>query len=161
MKIKQLVSVSLIAALMFVCLMTLNIKTSTDLLSLGYVFVYISSLLFDNKTAGLGCGLGATLFDVLGGYLHYAPFTFIAYGGAAYFIATFVKNDSTIYKIIFFGILASLIKIGVYFLANLIYYGMPFAVASIPVEIINCVLGMTLGISIALMLRPLKSKLIN
>lgn len=158
MKTKQVVYASLIAALIFVCLMLINIKTSTDIISFAYVVVFATAILFDNKTAGLGCGIGAALFDTLGGYINYAPFTFLAYGVMAYFIATFIKNNSSKSRIIIIGLMATLINIAVYFTANIIYFGLPFAISSIPIELINCAIGIAIGIPLAFSIKSLKIK---
>ncbi len=146
MKTREIVTSAVIAVLIFICLNILNIKTATDIISLAYVIVFSTAIIFGGKVAGAGCGLGAMLFDIMSGYVNYAPFTLLAYGIMAFFIGTFLYNEFKLPRAIIVGLMATAINIVFYFFANLIYYGLPFALGSIPIEMINCVIGMTLGI---------------
>ncbi len=146
MKTKEIVTSAVIAVLIFICLTMLNIKTATDIISLAYVIVFATAIIFGGKVAGMGCGLGAMLFDIMSGYVNYAPFTLLAYGVMAFFIGRFLHQEFNIVRAIVVGLMATAINITVYFFANLIYYGLPFALGSIPVEIINCAIGMIIGI---------------
>ncbi len=153
MTTRDLTRSAIIAGLIFICLMLLNIPTATDIISLAYVIVFASGIVFGAKVAGLGCGVGAMLFDITGGYLNYAPFTLLAYGLMAFFIGKFISGQFNLNKAIVVGLIATFINISFYFIANFIYYGMPFAIASIPIEIINCLVGIFLGIPLGKFLR--------
>ncbi len=106
MKTKQLVYSSLIAALIFIVLLTFTMKISNNIISFGYVVVFITGVMFAGPVAGLGCGLGAMIFDIFSGYANYAPFTFIAYGFAAYFIGRFLGNEFTKQRLVIVSIVA-------------------------------------------------------
>ncbi len=146
MKTTEIVRSAIIAALIFVCLLLLNIPTATDIISLAYVIVFASAIIFGGKIAGAGCGIGAMLFDITGGYINYAPFTLLAYGVMAFFIGKYLSKDFKLNKAIIIGLMGTFINISVYFIANYIYYGYVFALGSIPIELINCIIGMIVGI---------------
>ncbi len=153
MKTKQLVYSSLIAALIFIVLLTFNLKVSNNIISFGYVVVFIAGVMFTGPVAGLGCGLGAMLFDIFSGYTNYAPFTFLAYGFAAYFIGRFLDNNFTKKRLVVVCIVAIFVKVFVYFIANTLYFGMPYAVTVIPVEIVNGLVGILIGVPVGLFLK--------
>ncbi len=155
MKTTELVRSAVIAAIIFVCLLLLNIQTATDIISLAYVVVFSTAIMFGGKIAGAGCGIGAMLFDITGGYVNYAPFTLLAYGLMAFFIGKFLVNDFKINKAIVVGLMATFINILVYFIANFLYYGLPFAISSIPIEFINCAIGMIIGIPLGKFLKKI------
>lgn len=158
MNVKDLIRTSIISAIIFVCLMVLNIKTATDLISFAYVVVFASAIIFGGKIAGLGCGIGAMLFDMFSGYINYAPFTLLAYGVMAFFIGYFLHNHkytSKSVELYVIAIVATIINIFFYFLANYIYYGLPFAIASIPIEVINCLIGIVIGIPLGNFLKKI------
>ncbi len=153
MKTKQLVYSALIAAIIFICLLAFTLQTSTDIISFAYIIVFATGIVFSGTVAGLGCGIGAMTFDIFSGYTNYAPFTLLAYGLMAFVIGKFTKDSPTRQRLVIVSIVAVVINIVVYFGANALYFGVPFAIGSIPIELINCAIGFFIGAPLGLFLK--------
>nr|WP_027871326.1 ECF transporter S component [[Eubacterium] cellulosolvens] len=75
---KTLASAAMFAALTFLATSVLKIPTPTlGYIHIGDAFVLLSGVLFGPLTGGLSAGLGSALADLLGGYVIWAPFTFV------------------------------------------------------------------------------------
>ena len=75
---KTLASAAMFAALTFLATSVLKIPTPTlGYIHIGDAFVLLSGVLFGPLTGGLAAGLGSALADLLGGYVIWAPFTFV------------------------------------------------------------------------------------
>lgn len=159
MKTKELAYTALIAGIIFICLTFINIRIYNSVLSLGFCVVFSTAIVFGGKSAGLGCGIGAMIFDIVGGYANYAPFTFLAYGLAALVIGVILEKNFSVGKIALAVVLGILIKLFVYLIANYIYYGLPYAISVIPLEIVNSGLGAILGIPLGKVLKKAMPKI--
>lgn len=102
----------------------LPIMGNGGLIHLGNVPLFLVSLLFGRKVGFLAGGIGMALFDLLGGWTLWAPFTFIIVGLMGYTVGIIgekVKNSSLpIYTVAM--LMAMIIKIVGYYIAEVILY---------------------------------------
>lgn len=96
-KIKSLVTAALFAAI--ICVATAVVKIPTPatggFFNLGDCFVLLAGFFLGPVYGGLAAGIGSALTDILGGYMQYAPATFVIkalMAVAAYFIYKALKN---------------------------------------------------------------------
>ena len=135
----------------------LPIAANGGLIHLGNVPLFIMAILFGKKTGAIAGGIGMGLFDLLSGWVSWAPFTLVIVGLMGYVIGTIeekplVKN--TLANRIISIILAIIIKIVGYYIAEVILFGNFLApVGSIPGNIIQ--VGVAAVISLFLIV-PLK-----
>lgn len=127
------------------------------LIHMGNIPLFIGAWLFGKKTGAIAGGVGMGLFDLLSGWVSWAPFTLVIVGLMGYVIGTIeekplVKN--TLANRIIGIILAIIIKIVGYYIAEVILFGNFLApVGSIPGNIIQ--VGVAAVISLLLIV-PLK-----
>ena len=122
------------------------------LVHLGNIPVVIAAIVLGKKYGAVTGALGMTLFDIMGGWLLWAPFTFLirlAVGFAIGFFAKKRAGKSIAYKLL--GILVGgVILISGYYAAEWIIYGNPFApVASIPGNVLQIISMLVLGVPLA------------
>lgn len=127
----------------------LPIAAQGGLIHLGNVPLFIFALLCGRKVGALSGAIGMGLFDILSGWLPWAPFTFIIVGSMGYIVGLVgEKHQSTGWYSIAIAI-ACLIKIVGYYLAEVFIYGnwlTPFA--SIPGNL--CQIGVATVIALPL-----------
>lgn len=127
------------------------------LIHMGNIPLFIGAWLFGRKTGAIAGGIGMGLFDLLSGWVSWAPFTLVIVGLMGYVIGKveekpLVKN--TLANRIIGIILAIIIKIVGYYIAEVILFGnfvAPFG--SIPGNFIQ--VGVAAVISLFLIV-PLK-----
>jgi len=80
--VKSIALTSTCIALVTMATLSVNvhIPATKGYFNVGEVMIYTVSLLFGPKVGALAGGLGSALADVLGGYLAYAPATFVIKG---------------------------------------------------------------------------------
>ncbi len=150
-KTKKLVLSALFIALTCVATMSIRIPTpgTGGYIHPGDAFVILSGVLFGPVWGFLIAGFGSCLADLLGGYLLYAPITFLIKGLVAFFSAlAFQKLTSSSKKHCFalaLGGIADIILVaGGYFLFEFFLYGQG-AAASIPANLIQGTSGLLLS----------------
>ena len=118
---------------------------------------FIGAWLFGRKTGAIAGGIGMGLFDLLSGWVSWAPFTLVIVGLMGYVIGTVEEKplvQNTLANRIIGIILAIIIKIVGYYIAEVILFGNFLApVGSIPGNIIQ--VGVAAVISLFLII-PLK-----
>ena len=83
-KIKKLVIASMFAALCCVSTLVVQIPTPTQgYLHLGDAVVLLCGWVLGPVWGGLAAGIGSMMADVFGGFILYAPATFLIKGGVA------------------------------------------------------------------------------
>ena len=79
-----------------VCIFTIMIQVyipaTKGYFNIGEAAIYILSMLLPPVASGLSAGLGSSLADILTGYLHYAPATFIIKGLEGYIASTLIRR---------------------------------------------------------------------
>lgn len=141
-KIKSLVITAVCIALTYVFTVYVNIQLpfggKGGLIHLGNVPLFLAAILFGKKTGALAGGIGMGLFDLLSGWILWAPFTFVIVGLMGFTVGLVTEKRNGIGWNSFAVFLALLIKIVGYYIAEGIIYGNWIAPAlSIPGNVIQ------------------------
>ncbi|MCI5623883.1 MULTISPECIES: ECF transporter S component [Anaerostipes] len=132
----------------------LPIAANGGLIHLGNVPLFLMAMLFGRKTGMLAGGIGMGLFDLLSGWTAWAPFTFVIVGVMGYVVgAISEKHKEYSWKVISL-VLALIIKIVGYYIAEIIIYGNWVApVASIPGNVVQIVVA---AVVVLIVVRPVE-----
>jgi uncharacterized membrane protein len=101
----------------------LPIPGNGGLVHLGNVPLFIAAILFGKRTGALAGGIGMGLFDLLSGWALWAPFTFVIVGFMGFTIGLITEKHKSFTWNVFAIILACIIKIVGYYIAEGIIYG--------------------------------------
>lgn len=101
-------------------------------INLGDALVLTIAMLFGAKIGGLAGGIGSALADIILGYTHWAPFTFVIKGIEGIIAGTFAYKAQKMPLRIFFLILAGLEMVTGYFVTEIFLYGIGPALAELP-----------------------------
>lgn len=142
-KNKFLVKCSIMIAMTTVMTMVIKIPTlsTNGYLNLGDMVVFIAAMVLGKKGGFIVGGIGSSLADILLGYTHYAPITFVVKGLEG-FIAGLLLETALGKK---YPLLATVIggiwmALGYYF-AETFMYGAKAALAGIPGNIMQGLFG--------------------
>lgn len=154
---KQLVYAALGIALVFVCTAFLNLRlpiaANGGLVHLGNVPLFIIAILYGRRFGALAGGIGMALFDVVGGWFLWAPFTLVIVGLMGYTVGVICEKRRTLTAYILAMVAACLIKVVGYYGAEGIIYGNWLApLTSIPGNLVQIALA-------AIIVLPVLSKL--
>lgn len=158
LSVKDIVITALLAAICFVATY-IHIPFGKAMIHLGTTAIFISAMLFGGIKGGLAGGIGLGLFDLLGGYVAYAPWTLLTKGltGLVCGFISFAgrKNDGFGKQIVFdvLGCLAGgAVSLAGYFAADCVIYdvGVAYvnAIASLTTTGIGVVIAIPLGIAL-------------
>lgn len=147
-KVLKLVVGAMLAALVYVSTSIIKIPSPTGgYTNLGDCFVLISGWILGPWWGGLASGIGSALTDLLSGYTHYVPGTFIIKGLDALVAAIIFKQmKKGVPAMVVSGIIGEIIMVLGYFgYVSLILGKGLAAAASIPGNIIQGVIGIVAG----------------
>ncbi len=108
--------------------------------------------------ASISVALGMALYDLLGGWAIWSPFTLVIRFSQVLVLSIFITKEKhrTINAIIGF-LLAALIDVGGYYLAEVIIYGNWIAALEvIPAEIILNIVGIAVGLPAGLLFKRIR-----
>lgn len=139
---KQLVYVALGIALVFVCTVFVNLRlpiaANGGLVHLGNVPLFIIAILYGRRFGALAGGIGMALFDVVGGWFLWAPFTLVIVGLMGYTVGAICEKHRTLLSYVLAVMAACVIKVIGYYLAEVIIYGNLLApMTSIPGNLVQ------------------------
>ena len=159
-KTLRIVMAALMAAMACVATMVIKIPipATGGYINLGDCIVLLSGVILGPVYGGIAAGLGSALADLLGGYVAFAPATFIIKGLMAVVASLLIRDISrkNIFNVLFAGFIAEIIMVAGYFVFEALIMGYGLAAAgAIPG---NAIQG-TAGIVIATMLMPILGKL--
>ena len=165
-KTKELVTSSLLIALVFVSTYFVHIPSpfsmnSGGLIHLGNVTFFMSAIIFGKKQGAIAGAFGMGLFDVLTGYAIWAPFTFIIRGVMGFTIGYFAnahgrKGNNLKWNIVGL-VLASIFLVSGYFVSNLILFNnLPAAIVAIYGDLTQVTIGFVLGVPLTLAVKKTK-----
>jgi len=156
-KTKQLVFAALFVALVFVFTAFINVRlpiaANGGLIHLGNVPLFVIAILYGKKFGALAGGVGMALFDLMGGWLLWAPFTLVIVALMGYAVGAICEKRQGLawYAVAF--VVATLIKIVGYYLAEMIIFGNALVpLASVPGNLVQ------MGVAILAVL-PIADKL--
>ncbi|MFC3927682.1 ECF transporter S component [Streptococcus caprae] len=146
-KTKERALLAILTALSLV-LAHVILPTPTGFVTLLDVGVFFTAFYLGGRQGAIVGGLAGFLIDLLLGYPQYMVFSLLAHGLQGYFAGFSGKKQSLDL------VLASLVMVGVYAVAALVLgYGFPAAVASIPTNLAQNLVGMALGYALYRLLK--------
>ena len=165
-KTKELVTSSLLIALVFVSTYFVHIPSpfslnSGGLIHLGNVMFFMSAIVFGKKQGAIAGAFGMGLFDVLTGYAIWAPFTFIIRGVMGFTIGYFAnahgRNGNNLKWNIVGLVIASIFLVSGYFVSNLIlFHNLVQALAAIYGDLTQVAIGFVLGLPLTIAVKKTK-----
>ncbi len=150
---RELAAAAVMAALCFVgtYLIMIPIPATSGYFNIGDVFVIISGMVFGPAVGGLAGGIGPALSDLAGGYVSFAPFTFVikACEGivAGYVVGQLATAKIT--RVVIAWALAGACVVGGYFIVETFMFGMPPALAEVPLNLLQVVVAGVVGIPVS------------
>ncbi|WP_319402405.1 ECF transporter S component [uncultured Anaeromusa sp.] len=124
---KYLVYAALGIALVFACTVFVNVRlpiaANGGLIHLGNVPLFIIAILYGRWLGALAGGLGMALFDVVGGWFLWAPFTLVIVGLMGYTVGAICEKNQSFMAYVLALLAACAIKIVGYYGAEGIIYG--------------------------------------
>lgn len=161
---KNTISVSEIAitgvciALTFVATGFINIRlpiaANGGLVHLGNVPLFLAAIIYGKRTGALAGSFGMALFDVMGGWLLWAPFTFVTVGLMGYAVGAITEKHHGFKWNVLAIAVACVIKIVGYYIAEVFIYGNLVApVLSIPGNLVQIGVAAVLVLPIAEVVR--------
>ncbi len=144
------VLVAVIAVLTLV--VRVPIAPTRGYIHLGDAGVYFAAFAFGPVIGLLAGGLGTALADVLGGYAHWAPASFLFHGAqglVAGYLATRAARGGHLPG----WLLGAIIVVVGYFAVGAVLYGAGPALAEAPMNIIQVVAGGVIGLPLAMAIR--------
>lgn len=166
-KTQSLVLSGLLIGLVFVATyfiqIRLPISINGGLIHLGNVVLFMAAIIFGRKQGAIAGAFGMGLFDVLSGWMLWAPFTFIIRGIMGYLIGTIAnaheRNGNNFLWNVLAIIVGSLWMIIGYYITEIILYGNWLQpMTSIPGNLVQIAVGAVLGLPIIAALK--KSKIV-
>jgi len=139
----------------------LPIPGNGGLVHLGNIPVVVAAIVLGKKYGAAAGALGMTLFDLMGGWFLWAPFTFVIRFAVGFVIGLFAEkqNEKKLLVRLVGILLGGAILITGYYATEWILYGNPFApVASIPGNILQMISMMVLGLPLATIFEKALSK---
>lgn len=153
---------AMLISLVFIATLFVNIKlpikANGGLVHLGTAMLFIASILFGPKKGAVAGAAGMGLFDVVGGWLIWAPITIVARGVQGFIVGKIAwangrKGDNLALNIVAM-IISMPVMLAVYYIGEVILYNNWIApLASIPGDIIQNMLGLIVAIPVCLFLK--------
>lgn len=135
-----LTAISLVLVYVFTAVVNIRlpIAAAGGLIHLGNVPLFVAAILFGKRTGMIAGGVGMALFDLLSGWTLWAPFTLIVVGCMGYVVGAVTEQKKTFPRYLLAMVLACLIKIAGYYIAEGFIYGNWIApVSSIPGNLVQ------------------------
>ena len=151
---RDITKIAIMAALVFVATFLIKIPSLNGYTHIGDSMVIISALILGKKKGALAAGLGATLCDLLSGYMQYIIPTFLIKAIMVLIIATIGENliGKTKSAWIIGSIIGCTFQVIGYCLVETVMYGFAGAIASVPGNIIQSIVGIVLAVVLAAVL---------
>ena len=161
-KTLDLIMTSMLVALVFLSTFFLNIKlpisVNGGLVHLGTAMLFIASILFGPKKGALAGAIGMGLFDLVGGWLLWAPITIVARGLQGFIVGKIAWSNGRKGSSIALNIIATIVSIpfmiAVYYFGEVILYGNWIVpLTSIPGDLLQNALGMIIALPVCIALK--------
>lgn len=161
-KTYDLIVGSMLVALVFVATVFVNIRlpiaANGGLVHLGTAMLFIAAILFGPKKGAIAGAVGMGLFDLVGGWLLWAPITIIARGIQGYVVGKIAwskghKGDSMALNIT--ATIASVpLMVAVYYIGEAIMFSSWIVpLASIPGDLVQNAIGIIIAIPVCVFLK--------
>ena len=161
-KTLDLIMTSMLVALVFLSTFFLNIKlpisVNGGLVHLGTGMLFIASILFGPKKGALAGAIGMGLFDLVGGWLLWAPITIVARGLQGFIVGKISWSNGRKGSSLALNVTATIVSIpfmiAVYYFGEVILYGNWIVpLTSIPGDLLQNALGMIIAIPVCVALK--------
>jgi uncharacterized membrane protein len=161
-KTLDLIMTAMLVALVFLSTFFLNIKlpisVNGGLVHLGTAMLFIASILFGPKKGALAGAIGMGLFDIMGGWLLWAPITIVARGLQGFIVGKIAWSNGRKGSSLALNVTATIVSIpfmiAVYYLGEVILYGNWIVpLTSIPGDLLQNALGMIIAIPVCVALK--------
>ena len=151
---RDITKIAIMAALVFVATFLIKIPSLNGYTHIGDSMVIISALILGKKKGALAAGLGAGLCDLLSGYMQYIIPTFLIKAIMVLIIAIIAENliGKTKFAWIIGSIIGCTFQVIGYCLVETVMYGFAGAIASVPGNIIQSIVGIVLAVVLAAVL---------
>jgi uncharacterized membrane protein len=154
MRERRLVLLAMLASLVTVATAFLKLPTPTGYIHLGDGVIYAAALAFGSSFGAISGALGSTVADLIGGYVVWAPWTFVIKGVAGWIIGKLGHGKPKAAQLLSMAI-AGVWTIAGYALGTTVLY----SPASVPAEILGNVLQVGSGLAIGAALGPMLASL--
>ena len=153
---------AMLVALVFLSTFFLNIKlpisVNGGLVHLGTGMLFIASILFGPKKGALAGAIGMGLFDLVGGWLLWAPITIVARGLQGFIVGKIAWSKGRKGSSLALNVTATIVSIpfmiAVYYFGEVILYGNWIVpLTSIPGDLLQNALGMIIAIPVCVALK--------
>ncbi len=158
---RDIVITALLTALVFVFTQFLNIRlpisVNGGLFHLGTVMVVIVGIVFGKKKCAVASAVGMALFDLLGPWAIWAPFTFVVRGVSGYLLGyiSHTKNNGNHWVTNVVAVVASglCMMVGYYITEVILYHNFVTPLTSIPGNMMQVVISGVIGLPAAMVLK--------
>ncbi|MDR7855443.1 ECF transporter S component [Tissierella sp.] len=143
MNTKTITRLAILMALTVVMTMVVHIPTfgTNGYLNLGDMVVFLAALMLGRKGGFLVGGVGSALADILLGYTHYAPITLIVKGLEGYIAGRLLETKLGQRSPLFATSVGGIWMAFGYYFAEIFMYGGKAAMASIPGNLLQGIVG--------------------
>lgn len=143
MSTKTLTKLAMLIALTTVMTMVIHIPTprTSGYLNLGDMVVFLGAMMLGRKGGFVVGGIGSGLADLLLGYTHYAPITFIIKGLEGYIAGVILDTEIGKRMPIIATVVGGLWMALGYYINGIFMYGAKAALTSVPGNIAQGLLG--------------------
>jgi uncharacterized membrane protein len=161
-KTLDLIMTAMLVALVFLSTFFLNIKlpisVNGGLVHLGTAMLFIASILFGPKKGALAGAIGMGLFDIVGGWLLWAPITIVARGLQGFIVGKIAWSKGRKGSSLALNVIATIVSIpfmiAVYYFGEVILYGNWIVpLTSIPGDLLQNALGMIIALPVCVALK--------
>ena len=144
----KLTRIAVLMALTTVMTMIIHIPTigTNGYINLGDMVVFIAAMMLGKRGGFLVGGLGSALADILLGYTHYAPITFLVKGLEGYIAGMLLETKLGQSKPLFATTVGGIWMAFGYYIAEIFMYGGKAALASVPGNLMQGILGATTAV---------------
>ncbi len=159
MNTKTITRLAILMALTTVMTIVIHIPTigTNGYLNLGDMVVFLAAMILGKKGGFIVGGLGSGLADLLLGYSHYAPITFLVKGLEGYIAGSILDTKLGENKPIIATVVGGIWMALGYYIAEIFMYGAKAALASVPGNLMQGLLGAVTSVLLYMALRKSKA----
>ncbi|MGI6604597.1 MAG: ECF transporter S component [Firmicutes bacterium] len=137
----------------------LPVPATNGFINLGDTFIFAAALLWGPKSGFWAGSVGSSLADVLGGYPHWAPFTFFIKGVEGLVAGSVAhhrfKDSGATGPALLGMLLGGLVMAIGYFIAEIFLYGLPAALVELPGNGFQAIGSLIIALPLAMALKRL------
>lgn len=164
-KLLSIVYAALAIALVTLSTMVIRIPTIKGYVNFGDIMIFVTAILLGKRTGFLAGAFGSALADILGGYIIYAPGTFLIKGMEGLICALLMwknsDNRANTYSLIISPLIAGIWMVFGYFIYEYILFGIGTALPDIFSNLLQGGVSAAAAIPIVLTIRKTNFSLNN